>query len=271
MKTKPNFLLSNLYRYKAYRTKVDRLSSCQGRLMDAYTKITEAESKKECAPEMSSIFFINLNLPLDMQVEEDTHLVDGKLEKQPLNPSKEKENTIDPLNRFSESKKFIQNIADVALMMANISQLRAVLGLGDKNEFYIPLITLIILSLVSHTLFVFITVIRGHFIRKHQTAVRRAVKKSNSPVTNAQPTENNSPSLGGPDANKSKVETGNVGFCCCCVKKERIDEYSDTTYCQCPHCHTDLYLGYLCFFFVFITICANIGITGIGISGDCKS
>lgn len=185
---------------------------------------------------------------------------------QPLDPQKEKENTIDPLNRFSESKKFIQNIADVALMMANISQLRAVLGLGDKNEFYIPLLTLIILSLVSHTLFVFITVIRGHFIRKHQTAVRRAVKQSNSEVTNGQALASNSQS----DGNKPK-ETRNVGFCCCCVKKERIDEYSDTTYCQCPHCHTDLYLGYLCFFFVFITICANIGITGIGISGDCKS
>lgn len=152
-------------------------------------------------------------------------------------------------------------------MMANISQLRAVLGLGDKNEFYIPLLTLIILSLVSHTLFVFITVIRGHFIRKHQTAVRRAVKKSNSQEEKVQPTGNNQPSPKESDADQSKT----VGFCCCCVKKERIEEYSDTTYCQCPHCHTDLYLGYLCFFFVFITICANIGITGIGISGDCKS
>lgn len=156
-------------------------------------------------------------------------------------------------------------------MMANISQLRAVLGLGDKNEFYIPLLTLIILSLVSHTLFVFITVIRGHFIRKHQTAVRRAVKMSNSKVKNAEPNGNNSSSSEVPDANKPKAETATVGFCCCCVKKDRIEEYSDTTYCQCPHCHTDLYLGYLCFFFVFITICANIGITGIGISGDCKS
>lgn len=155
---------------------------------------------------------------------------------QALNPPKEKENTIDPLNRFSESKKCIQNIADVALMMANISQLRAVLGLGDKNEFYIPLLTLIIQSLVSHTFFVFITVIRRHFIRKHQTAVRRAVKQSKSEVANGQALAGNSPS---------------DGFCCCCVKKERIEEYSDTTYCQCPHCHTDLYLGYCLVVFLF--------------------
>lgn len=93
------------------------------------------------------------------------------------------------------------------------------------------------------------------------------MKQCNSEVTNGQASAGTSPLIG----NKCKGETGNVGFCCCRVKKERVDEYSDTTYCQCPHCHTDLYLGYLCFFFVFITICANIGTTGIGISGDCKS
>ncbi|XP_063416429.1 uncharacterized protein LOC134698069 [Mytilus trossulus] len=36
-------------------------------------------------------------------------------------------------NRFAESKNFIQTIADVSLMMANISQLRAVLERENIN------------------------------------------------------------------------------------------------------------------------------------------
>ncbi|VDI19994.1 Hypothetical predicted protein [Mytilus galloprovincialis] len=85
-----------------------------------------------------------------------------------------KENNSDFQNRFSESKKYIQNIADMSLMMANISQLRAVLGFGETNTFYIHLLTLISVSLVSHTVLVFVSVIRGHYIKKHHTALVRA-------------------------------------------------------------------------------------------------
>ncbi|VDI18711.1 Hypothetical predicted protein, partial [Mytilus galloprovincialis] len=45
---------------------------------------------------------------------------------------------------FPEIRKFIQSIAEVSLMMANISQLTAVLSFGDKNQFFIYLVTLII-------------------------------------------------------------------------------------------------------------------------------
>ncbi|VDI08091.1 Hypothetical predicted protein [Mytilus galloprovincialis] len=146
-------------------------------------------------------------------------------------------------NRFSESKNFIQTIADVSLMMANISQLRAVLGLGNENQFYIYLLTLIIFSLASHVLFVLFTVIRAHFNYKHRIAVSRA--KANG-------------------INKKSFK-----FCFCCKTKYRRKEFIDSDLCQCPHCRTDLYMHYVCYFLVFITICANIGITGIGISGDC--
>ncbi|CAC5426316.1 unnamed protein product [Mytilus coruscus] len=210
-----------------------------------------------------------------------------------------KENKIDFQNRFSESKKYIQNIADVSLMMANISQLRAVLGFGKTNTFYIHLLTLISVSLVSHTVFVFVSVIRGHFIKKHHISLVRAKKNlekisistcvigTPSPITdepnlicdndNNQPTKQEN-QYANKEISKPTTEQGTssinapkrVRFCCCCTKQDRLEEYDDSDHCQCPHCHTDLYLGYVCNILVFITICANIGITGIGIIGDCK-
>lgn len=156
-------------------------------------------------------------------------------------------------NRFSESKNFIQSIADVSLMMANISQLRAVLGLGDTNKFYIHLLTLILLSLVSHIFFVFFTVIRSHFKSKHNIVLKRSVHGDIESEIEKR------------DDKKDKK----IKFCCCCSKTYRRKEYTDDELCQCPNCIINLYLNYICSFLVFITICANIGITGIGISGDC--
>ncbi|CAG2232211.1 TMEM55 [Mytilus edulis] len=170
---------------------------------------------------------------------------DDENERKKRDPKKKKNDKGDQKNsnRFSESKNFIQTIADVSLMMANISQLRAVLCSGNKNRFYVHLLTLIILSLASHVLFVLFTVIRAHFNYKHRIAVSRA--KTNT-------------------INKKLFK-----FCCCCKTKYRRKEFIDSDLCQCPHCRTDLYMHYVCYFLVFITICANIGITGIGISGDC--
>lgn len=156
-------------------------------------------------------------------------------------------------NRFSESKNFIQSIADVSLMMANISQLRAVLGLGDTNKFYIHLLTLILLSLVSHIFFVFFTVIRSHFRSKHNIVLKRSVRGDIESEIEKR------------DDKKDKK----IKFCCCCSKTYRRTEYTEDELCQCPNCIINLYLNYICSFLVLITICANIGITGIGISGDC--
>ncbi|XP_071139069.1 ninjurin-B-like [Mytilus edulis] len=159
------------------------------------------------------------------------------------NPVENNKNDLPSSNRFTESKNFIQSIADVSLMMANISQLRAILGCGDSNSFYIHLMTLVILSLVSHIIFVFFTVIRSHFKYKHRIAVKRA--------------------------KEGVLKDGSVRYCCCLTEKYIRNEYNDSDLCQCPHCYADLYLNYICNILVFITICANIGITGIGITGEC--
>ncbi|XP_052076149.1 uncharacterized protein LOC127714173 [Mytilus californianus] len=197
-------------------------------------------------------------------------------------------------NRFAESKNFIQSIADVSLMMANISQLRAVVGFGDANRFYIHLLILVMLSLASHIMFVFFTVIRSHFLKKHHIALNRASsdieKHQTKDINNQQTTQQSTSSTTAQspqgtqsstdDQSTSAQKTSQTGkspkadqeeekqvtFCCCCTKKYRGNEYSSSDLCQCPHCHTDRYLGYICNILVFITICANIGITGIGLS-----
>ncbi|CAC5392917.1 unnamed protein product [Mytilus coruscus] len=153
-------------------------------------------------------------------------------------------------NRFSESKNFIQSIADVSLMMANISQLRAVLGLGDTNQFYIHLLTLIMISLVSHILFVFFTVIRSHFKNKHDIILKRSDR-------------------GEVEKELKEKNEKKIRYCCCCSKTYRSTEVIEGELCQCPNCIINIYLNYICSILVLITICANIGITGIGISGDC--
>ncbi|XP_076072122.1 uncharacterized protein LOC143043828 [Mytilus galloprovincialis] len=166
-------------------------------------------------------------------------------------------------NQFSESKNFIQTIADVSLMMANISQLRAVLGFGENNQFYGSLITLIILSLLSHTLFVFFTVIRTHFKNRHQMVVHQRKQKENEPKEEKKDVKVKTKKTA---ENKEEVKQPKVTYFCCLTKNETANQYEDSEFCTCPHCHTDLYLSYICYCLVFITICSNIGITGIGIS-----
>lgn len=172
-------------------------------------------------------------------------------------------------------------------MMANISQLRAVVGFGDANRFYIHLLILVMLSIVSHMFFVFFSVIRSHFLKKHHIALDRAKadienQQAKTPTpgahidNEASASQANQESQRNPDAepqttptkekNQIKNKRKKVVFCCCCTKEYRGNEYTSNDLCQCPHCHTDLYLGYICNILVFITICANIGITGIGIS-----
>lgn len=54
---------------------------------------------------------------------------------------------------FSDRKNLVRGLCDASLIAANISQLRAVLGSDPDNKFYIPLLTLIGLSLLSHIVF----------------------------------------------------------------------------------------------------------------------
>ncbi|VDI18710.1 Hypothetical predicted protein [Mytilus galloprovincialis] len=124
---------------------------------------------------------------------------------------------------FPEIRKFIQSIAEVSLMMANISQLTAVLSFGDKNQFFIYLVTLIIVTLVAQS---------SSVIRTISTYLIALVRRNG--------------------CNQNSTSCSN-----CCTMRNCFTK-----------CLTDLQIDNVFNCFRFIIICANIGITGIGISAD---
>ncbi|KAM9751076.1 ninjurin-1 [Menidia menidia] len=51
------------------------------------------------------------------------------------------------MNHYANKKSAAESMLDVALLMANASQLKAVLDQGPKISFYVPIVTLISISL----------------------------------------------------------------------------------------------------------------------------
>lgn len=52
------------------------------------------------------------------------------------------------MNHYANKKSAAESMLDVALLMANASQLKAVMEQGPDHGFYVPLITLISISLI---------------------------------------------------------------------------------------------------------------------------
>ncbi|XP_014326732.2 ninjurin-1-like [Xiphophorus maculatus] len=51
------------------------------------------------------------------------------------------------MNHYANKKSAAESMLDMALLMANASQLKAVMEQGAKNSFYIPVVVLIAISL----------------------------------------------------------------------------------------------------------------------------
>lgn len=51
-------------------------------------------------------------------------------------------------NKYATKKTIAQGLLDVALLTANASQLKYVLQVGEKHEFYTLMLSLIIISIV---------------------------------------------------------------------------------------------------------------------------
>lgn len=51
------------------------------------------------------------------------------------------------MNHYANKKSAAESMLDLALLMANASQLKAVMEQGAKNSFYTPVVTLIAISL----------------------------------------------------------------------------------------------------------------------------
>lgn len=56
------------------------------------------------------------------------------------------------MNNYANKKSVAESMLDVALLMANASQLKAVLAQGPQFSFYMPLVTLISISLILQIL-----------------------------------------------------------------------------------------------------------------------
>ncbi|KYB26754.1 Ninjurin-1-like Protein [Tribolium castaneum] len=55
-------------------------------------------------------------------------------------------------NKYATKKTIAQGLLDVALLTANASQLKYVLQVGEKHEFYVLMLTLISISIVLQVL-----------------------------------------------------------------------------------------------------------------------
>ncbi|XP_017779637.1 PREDICTED: ninjurin-2-like isoform X3 [Nicrophorus vespilloides] len=62
-------------------------------------------------------------------------------------------------NKYATKKTIAQGLLDVALLTANASQLKYILQVGEKHEFYTLMLTLIIISIVLQVTAALISVI----------------------------------------------------------------------------------------------------------------
>ncbi|KAM4609821.1 ninjurin-1 [Polymixia lowei] len=77
------------------------------------------------------------------------------------------------LNHYATKKSAAQSMLDVALLMANSSQLKTLLFVGPQYQFYIPLMVLLSLSITLQVLvgllLIFIAKYDLNDVRKHST------------------------------------------------------------------------------------------------------
>lgn len=60
-------------------------------------------------------------------------------------------------NRYATKKTIAQGMLDIALLTANASQLKYILQVGQKHEFYTLMLTLISISIIMQVRFVITT------------------------------------------------------------------------------------------------------------------
>lgn len=136
---------------------------------------------------------------------------------------------------FSDRKNLVRGLCDASLIAANISQLRAVLDSDPDNKFYIPLLTLIGLSLLSHIVFGIIII--QMWREKRGSESKHATTKQNTDMKKTS------------DSEKIQCEKIN---CTHCKKYETYDDLSILV--------------------VFFLVVFNVAISGLGlptISQNC--
>ncbi|XP_050540961.1 ninjurin-1-like isoform X3 [Daktulosphaira vitifoliae] len=79
----------------------------------------------------------------------------------PVDYLKDQQEKVKPLdvNRYATKKTIAQGMLDIALLTANANQLKYIIQVGDKHEFYRPLLVLIATSILLQVFmgFIFLT------------------------------------------------------------------------------------------------------------------
>lgn len=65
-------------------------------------------------------------------------------------------------NRYATKKTIAQGMLDIALLTANASQLKYILQVGDKHEFYTLMLTLITVSIILQVSSAFVQLSNKH-------------------------------------------------------------------------------------------------------------
>lgn len=172
---------------------------------------------------------------------------------------------------FSDRKNLVRGLCDASLIAANISQLRAVLDSDPDNKFYIPLLTLIGFSLLSHIVFGIIIIQMWRVQRKSEnkhlsdaqtlttptTAKTAATPKAATPT--AQPQQPQSPNESQDQNQERTLET---------IVHDRIPCIDK----KCTHCRRYETYDDLSILVVFFLVVFNVAISGLGlptISQNC--
>ncbi|XP_056590314.1 ninjurin-1 [Triplophysa dalaica] len=71
---------------------------------------------------------------------------------EPPRPNRFSRNTPINMNHYANKKSAAESMLDIALLMANASQLKTIVELGPGFSFYVPLLTLISISLILQIL-----------------------------------------------------------------------------------------------------------------------
>ncbi|KAJ3637259.1 hypothetical protein MTP99_000733 [Tenebrio molitor] len=85
-------------------------------------------------------------------------------------------------NKYATKKTIAQGLLDVALLTANASQLKYVLQVGEKHEFYILMLCLISISIVLQVVAAILCVILGTTLNLNKEGDHQNADRANNVV-----------------------------------------------------------------------------------------
>lgn len=135
---------------------------------------------------------------------------------------------------FSDRKSLVRGLCDASLIAANISQLRAVLESDPSNKFYVPLLTLIALSLLLHIVFGIIII--QMWREENKSEMQHIIDEANS-------------SHGSQESVQESIVHQRIP---CCKK-------------DCSHCRKYRRYDDLSILVVFFLVVFNVAISGLGL------